>query len=82
MRPQRPYRALRAGIGAAIIATVTGLWAYGQLYGTPLGTLWEVVMLAIVIAAGFAVFGRATFTAALDEADQVTNDDGADDGER
>jgi len=73
--PQRPYRALRAGVGAAIIATVTGLWAYGQLYGTPLGTLWEVVMLAIVIAAGFAVFGKDTFGAALDEAQDVQDGD-------
>lgn len=70
--PQRPYRALRAAIGAGVITVVTAMWVYAQLKGQPLGTLWEVVMLAIVIAAGFAVFGRRTFGAALDEAEQVS----------
>jgi len=69
--PQRPYRALRALVGTAVITTVTAMWAYGQLYGQPLGTLWEVVILAIVIASGIAVFGRRTFGTALDEAEQV-----------
>ncbi|GGK74628.1 hypothetical protein [Haloarcula sebkhae] len=78
-RPQRPYRALRATVGTAVIATVTALWAHGQLTDNPLGTLWEVVILAIVIAAGFAVFGRRTFGAALDEAEQVKGGDGDDD---
>ncbi|WP_434531031.1 hypothetical protein ACODNH_05310 [Haloarcula sp. NS06] len=78
MRPQQPYRALRSGIGALIIVFVVGLWGHGQLTGQPMGTLWHIVMLAIVIAAGIAVFGRRTFTTALDEAEQVKGDD--DDG--
>jgi len=76
MRPQRPYRALRAGVGTVVILSVVGLWVHGQLTGRPLGTLWDVVALAIVIAAGIAVFGRQTFTTALDEAEQVSGDDG------
>lgn len=70
-RPQQPYRALRAGVGTVVILTVVGLWAHGQLTGQPLGTLWDVVALAVVIAAGFVVFGRETFGAALDEAQDV-----------
>ncbi|WP_277540214.1 hypothetical protein [Haloarcula laminariae] len=78
MRPQRPYRALRAGAGAVVLATVVGVWVHSYVTGKQPGTLLQVVYIALVIASGFAVFGRDTFGAALDEADQVTNGDGND----
>jgi hypothetical protein len=78
MKPQRPYRALRAAIGAIVVMAVTALWIYGQMAGQPLGTLWDVVMLSIVIAAGFAVFGRRTFSAAVDEAESLKRSDSDD----
>ncbi|WP_435065887.1 hypothetical protein [Halobaculum sp. EA56] len=46
MRPTQPYRALRAGAGA------------------------------LVLASGYAVFGRRTMSAAVDEAQELT--DGSD----
>jgi uncharacterized protein (DUF58 family) len=76
--PQRPYRALRAGVGTVLIGVVIALWAHGQLTGQPLGTLWDVVILALLIASGMAVFGRRTFGAALEEAEKVSGDDGED----
>lgn len=76
--PQRPYRALRAFIGATIILVVLGLWAHAQLQGTTLGTLWDVVVLALVAAAGIAVFGRRTFEAAVEASQQLQGDGGDD----
>jgi len=51
------------------------IWAHGQLTGQPLGTLWDVVVLAIVIAGGIAVFGKDTFGSAIDEAQDVQGSD-------
>lgn len=70
-RVQRPYRALRAVVGTGVIALVVALWAHAQLTGDPLGTLWDVVLLALLIASGIAVFGRRTMTTALEEAQDV-----------
>jgi len=78
-RPQRPYRALRAFVGTVVLLVTFGLWAHSQLSGQGLGTLWDVVALAIVIAAGYAVFGKRTFGAALEEAQDVQGGDGDDD---
>ena len=75
MKPQRPYRALRAFVGTVVLLVTFGLWAYAQLSGQGLGTLWDVVALAIVIAAGYAVFGKRTFGAALEEAQDVQGGD-------
>ncbi|MDS0258580.1 hypothetical protein NDI56_04035 [Haloarcula sp. S1CR25-12] len=71
MGPQRPYRALRAGAGAVVLATVVGVWVHSYVTGQQPGTLLQVVYIALVIASGFAVFGRDTFGAALDEAQDV-----------
>jgi len=78
MSPTRPYRTLRALVGTGAVALVLALWAYGQLTGDPLSTLWEVVVLAIVIAGGYAVFGESTMSAAMDDAQNLT--DGGGDG--
>ena len=77
--PNRPYRALRAGVGAGVITVVIALWAHGQLTGDELGTLWEVVVLAIVLAGGYSVFGHSTMSAAVDDAQELA--DGSGDGE-
>lgn len=73
MRPTRPYRALRATVGTVAIGLVLGLWAQARLTGGSLSTLWEVVVLAIVIAGGYSVFGRRTMSAAMDDAQQLTD---------
>ena len=77
--PTRPYRALRAGVGAGVILVVVAMWAHGQLTGDPLSTLWEVVVLAIVLAGGYSVFGHSTMSAAIDDAQEIA--DGSEDGE-
>jgi hypothetical protein len=81
--PTRPYRALRAGVGAGVILVVVAMWAHGQLTGDPLSTLWEVVVLAIVLAGGYSVFGHSTMSAAIDDAQEIADgsDDGEDDGQ-
>ena len=77
--PTRPYRALRAGVGAGVVLVVVAMWAHGQLTGDPLSTLWEVVVLAIVLAGGYSVFGHSTMSAAIDDAQEIT--DGSDDSD-
>jgi uncharacterized membrane protein len=72
--PTRPYRLLRALVGTGIIAAVVGLWIHARLIGEPLGTLWEVVMLALVIAAGYAVFGHRTMTQAVEDARDLSGE--------
>ena len=78
-RPTRPYRALRATVGTAVIASVVAVWLHARLTGEPLGTLWEVVMLALVLAAGYAVFGPRTMTAAVEDARDLSGEGGEED---
>jgi hypothetical protein len=82
MAPKQPYRALRAGFGAVLLALVVGLWAHGQLAGEPMGTLWELVILALVLAGGYSVFGEQTMTSAVDTAQDLQGggDQEGDDG--
>jgi len=75
LRPQRPYRALRAFVGTVIILTVVGLWAHARLTGEQLGALWEVVMLALIAAAAIAVFGRRTFESAVETSQTLRGED-------
>lgn len=81
---ERPYRALRAIVGTTILLGITGLWAAGKLGVTPpLGAMWDVVVLGIVIAGGHAVYGESTMSAAMDDAQEFTNpgSDDDDDGD-
>lgn len=86
-RPTQPYRALRAFVGTVVIATVVGVWLHARLInGARLGTLWQVVILALVIASGYAVFGPRTMTRAVEDARDLsgegetdTSDDAGDD---
>jgi hypothetical protein len=75
VRPDRPYRALRAGVGAAVILVVVGLWAHGQATGSPLETIWQVVMLALVLAAAYSVFGQRTVENAVETAQELQGSD-------
>lgn len=73
---ERPYRALRAAVGTIILLGITGLWAASKLeIVPPLGAMWDVVVLGIVIAGGYAVYGEATMTAAMDDAQEFTGAD-------
>jgi hypothetical protein len=79
--PTRPYRALRAVVGAVVIATTVGLWAHGKVVGSELGTLWDVVVIALLIASGIAVFGRDTMTTGLEEAKDVSGQSDTEDSD-
>lgn len=78
MRPEQPYRFLRSLVGTAVIFAVVGLWIHARLYGSPLGTLWEVVMLLLVVASGYAVFGRETMTHAVEDAQEIRDGESED----
>ena len=78
--PTQPYRALRAVVATAVIAVVLGLWARGQLVGEPLDMLWDVVVLALLVASGYAVFGRKTMGQAVEDAQSIA-DGSSDSGE-
>jgi len=81
MRPTRPYRALRATVATGIIASVLALWAHGQLTGAPMDMLWDVVVLVLLVASGYAIFGRRTMSRAVEDAQKLTDDsDGGDGG--
>lgn len=75
----RPYRKLRAGVAATVVLATIALWAHGHLTGEPLGTLWDVVVLAFVLASGYAVYGEQTMDSAVETAQEMT--DGADAGD-
>lgn len=76
MRPEQPYRLLRATVGTALIAVVVGLWAHGQLTGAPMDMLWDVVVLALLVASGYSVFGRRTMDAAVETAQELQGEQG------
>lgn len=71
------YPPLRKLVAVIVLVAVVALWAYGRLTGNlagqAMGTLWEVVMLAIVIAAGYTVFGPDTMGQAVDDAQELAN---------
>ena len=76
-----PDITLRTWIGTGVITAFTGLWMYLEVYATGMGTLWELVMLAIVVASGYAVFGEAIMSASIDDAQTIrgaTDDEDAD----
>lgn len=78
MRPQRPYRALRAAIGAIVVLAVVGLWAHAQLQNQPLDMLWQLAALVIVLASVYAVFGKGTFEAATSAAKDLASNESED----
>lgn len=65
---------LKDAFGAAIISVVVSVWVYSKLYEEPLSVLWELTMLAIVIAAAYSVFGRRTMSSAIDEAKDLAGE--------
>lgn len=65
MRPTRPYRVLRVGFAAIVLGLVMSVWVRARLVGEPMDTLWTVVVLGIVIASAYTVFGRQTMENAL-----------------
>ena len=71
--PTQPYRALRAVVATAVIAVVLGLWARGQLVGEPLDMLWDVVVLALLVASGYAIYGEKTMGQAVDDAQSIAD---------
>ncbi len=81
MKPTQPYRAWRAIVGTAVIVTVLGLWTHAHLAGQPLDMLWDVVVLALVIASGYAVFGRRTMQSAVQDAQEIAGDGSEEDDE-
>ena len=71
MRPQRPYRALRAAVGTIVVLAVVGLWAHAQFTGESLDMMWQLAALVIVLAGTLAVFGKGTFDAATSAAKEI-----------
>lgn len=81
MKPTRPYRAHRAIVATGVIAVVLGLWAHGQLAGESMDMLWDVVVLALLVASGYAVFGQDTMGQAIDDAQDLASEDAGGDGD-
>jgi len=74
MKPQRPYRALRAAVGAIAVIVVLGVWVRSHLVGEPLDMLWQLAALVIVLAGVYAVFGRSAFQEATKTAKDLAGD--------
>lgn len=74
----QPHPILRDLIATVVIATVVALWARAQILSAPMGTLWELVMLILVVASGYAIFGHRIMGQAVDDAQELqgqTDDD-------
>lgn len=72
---------LRDALGTLVIAVVVTVWVYGKIFGDPLGALWEVTMLAIVIAAAYSVFGRRTMNEAIENAKDLSGEESSEEDE-
>lgn len=81
MKPNRPYRALRAAVGTIAVLSVLALWAHAQLADEPLDMLWQLAVLIIVCAGAISVFGRRTFETAADTAKEISGDEEGGNGE-
>lgn len=68
MRPERPYRLLRAIAGTVILFAYVGMWAYMQYIDKAMqfAGLTGMLTAVLVAAAAIAVFGEGTLFSAVD----------------
>ncbi|SEN04022.1 hypothetical protein SAMN05216388_1001223 [Halorientalis persicus] len=74
IRPTRPYRAVRAFAGLVMVLGFFGVWAHGMLTDSPVGTFYEVVTIALVLAGAYAVLGKETVAAAVEDAQEIAGE--------
>lgn len=63
-------KVLRVAIGGIIILGFIGLFGFKLYEGRRVDTLWQIVLLAIVFASGYAVFGEE-FGRGIEQAKEV-----------
>lgn len=80
MRPTRPYRALQHVVATGVIGVVLGLWAHSQLTGRQMDVLWTVAILALLLASGYVLFGRAMSRGVEDAKEIAGEGDGDQEG--
>lgn len=69
----KPNKTLRSLAGFGIITVVVGLWAWSKYSGaTAMGSMWDTIVVLLVIAAAYAVFGAETMKEASETAAEVT----------
>jgi len=80
MKPQRPYRALRAAVGTVAILALLGIWVHSMYAGQPLDTLWQLAVLIVILGGAVADYGKDTFDQAAQAAKDVAGNDPSGDG--
>ncbi|MFC6973635.1 hypothetical protein ACFQL1_01485 [Halomicroarcula sp. GCM10025709] len=64
-------RLVRLLLSTAIVATTFALWVRARLVGTRLSPFFVLLVLAIIVAASYVVFGKRLFGDAVDEAKEI-----------
>lgn len=67
MKPNKPYRLLRALVGTASIVAFGYIWVQAKMAGEALGTMWNIVALFLLVAAAYAVYGAVTVQRAVED---------------
>lgn len=70
-----PRPATGKAVGTVVIVSVLGVWARAQVLGQPLDMLWQVAMLGILLASGYAVFGERIMQSAVEDAQEISGND-------
>ncbi|MBX0350495.1 hypothetical protein [Haloarcula pellucida] len=76
-KPPKPP-SLGEAVGTIVIVGVLLVWGRAQILGQSLDMLWQVAMLAILLASGYAVFGQRAMQSAVEDAQEITDNDSDD----
>ena len=74
-------RLIRLLLSAAIVATTFAIWVRTRLTGARLSPVFLLLILAIIVAACYVVFGKRLFGDAVDEAKEIRDSSEDDDGQ-
>ncbi|WP_284008045.1 hypothetical protein [Haloarcula pelagica] len=74
-------RLVRLLLSTAIVATTFALWVRARLVGTRLSPFFVLLVLAIIVAASYVMFGKRLFGDAVEEATEIRDSTGGTDDE-
>ena len=82
-RPRFPTvsKKVRTAVAVAIVASIVGVWLWRVATGQSPNVVLFGVVLIYAIAAGYTVFGKQVFDDAVETANDVQGEGGADAGE-
>jgi hypothetical protein len=70
---RKRLKSVRIAVGGLILLSFVGLFGFKLFEGQRVDTLWQIVLVAIVFASGYAVFGEE-FGKGIEQAKEVASE--------